>query len=105
MISAFAALFRGKRGHPRFYINGIEIDKIEPRLAFLDLDNWFDPFLNYVFEERLDWGTEIYIHTAKDPLKEPDQQMIGVWFGPVPIGKKKEGYWTTLVYEGEKESS
>lgn len=105
MISALASLFRGSRGHPRFYINGIEIDKIEPRLPFLDLDNWFDPFLDYAFRERKDWGKHIYIQTEEDTAKNKHTRMIGVWFGPVPPDKKKEGYWTTLVYEGEKKEA
>ena len=103
MISTLAALFRGKQGHPRIYINGIEIDKIEPRLAFLDLDDWFTPFLKYVYEERKDWGTEHYIQTAEDPAKNKNARMIGIWYGPVPDDKKKEGYWTMLVYTGKKE--
>lgn len=103
MISTFAALFRGKQGHPRVYINGIEIDKIEPRLPFLDLDDWFTPFLTYVFKERKDWGKELYIQTEKDPLKHKDTRMIGIWYGPVPAEQKKAGYWATLVYDGEKE--
>ena len=102
MISMFASLFRGKQGHPRFYINGIEIDKIEPRLSFLDLDDWFTPFLKYVFEERRDWGTLINVQTAEHPDKKKDPRMIGVWFGAVPADKKREGYWMTLIWDGKK---
>ena len=102
MISNLMSLLGRSRGW-RVYINGIEIDKIEPRLPFLDLDDWLTPFFKYAFEERKDWGTELYIHTKEDPRKNEDTLMIGVWFGPVPEEAKKQGYWTTLTYNGKKD--
>ena len=107
MISGLAALFKGNKNQSiRIYVNGVEIDKIEPRLPFLDLDDWMTPFLKYVFEERSDWGNEFYMRTAKDPNRDAKAPITGIWFGPVPAQeKKKGGYWSVATYNGKKPES
>ena len=104
MFSDLMALFNIGKGHAwRVYINGVEIDKIEPKLEFLALDDWLTPFFHYVFEERKDWGNTLYIQSDKDPEKHKNTPMKAVWFGPVPAEvRKKGGYWTTLTYDGKE---
>lgn len=101
MMSGLAALFgRGRRQGMRFYVNGVEISKIEPKLEFLAEDDWMTPFFKYVFHDRKDWGNEIYLQTMEDPRKNPDTPMSSVWFGPVPAEVRSKGFWTTAVYNG-----
>ena len=104
MFSALVSLFKAGKSHAwRVYINGVEIDKIEPKLEFLALDDWMTPFLHYVFEERKDWGDTFYIHTEKNPAVDKNAPMDIVWFGPLTNEvRKKGGYWTTLTYNGKE---
>lgn len=103
MMSAFAAMFgRGRGKGMRFYVNGVEISKIEPKLAFLAEEDWMTPFFQYVFMERKDWGNEIYLQTMENPRKNPDTPMTSVWFGPVPADVRSKGFWTTATYNGPK---
>jgi len=101
MMSGFAALFRG-RASMRFYINQVEISKIEPKLPFLAEDDWMTPFMKYVFHERKDWGCRIYLQTMKDPRKNPDTPMTSVWFGPPPPDVRAQGFWTVAEYHPEE---
>lgn len=52
----------------RCYVHGVEVNRIRPRLEFLDDDDWFDKFVLWTKENHKD--DDIFAVMDKDPIQE-----------------------------------
>ncbi len=63
------------------YLNGVEIGSLEPRLPFLDLDDWFNPFLTWVKLYHFDKP----VHGVFTPTEPHSESMLySVWVVGTP---------------------
>jgi len=81
------------------YVDGVRIDRIEPRLKFLDLDDWLTPCMKWAFEEvRFE---ELWAKFTGDPNKDGNARLCEIWFGePSPAMCDDDPCWAYFKRKG-----
>jgi len=71
-----------KAAATRCYVHGVEVNRIRPRLEFLDDDDWFDKLVPWIKEKHGD--DDIFAVMDKNPDKHADARLVSLWVGVIP---------------------
>ncbi len=81
------------------YVDGVRIDRIEPRLKFLDLDDWLTPCVEWAFNEGK--FEELWVRFTGDPHKDEESRLQELWLGePSPAMRDDDPCWAYFQRKG-----